>query len=346
MKKIKLREDTTCQNCGTQVDDIFCPHCGQKNTETRKPFYLLFADFFTSFINYDSSLWRTARHLFFSPAKLSKEYIAGKRNSYVDPVKLYLFAGFIAFSISAILPTPPEVAEVPGATKADEVAKAAEVAEHADLTKTEKKKKKKKIKEVEIELEVEDKNPPMKIGSYGKVRTVEQLDSIHNSRPENERLSTSKLYSYKILLALKEKMNRKEEKEKTARFIVDNFPKVLLLYMPVFAFFLWLFHGKKKRLYFDSGIFTLHFFSLFLLVSAVVNIMSCILDDWLGREELFDFVFFGAPVYVTFYFFRAHRNFYGERRFISNLKATSLFFINTFLITVVLTVFFIMALTV
>ncbi len=53
-------------------------------------------------------------------------------------------------------------------------------------------------------------------------------------------------------------------------------PKSLFIFMPLFAFVLWIFHDKKKHIYFDHGIFTLHFFSFVLILLTIYNILSSV----------------------------------------------------------------------
>jgi hypothetical protein len=90
--------------------------------------------------------------------------------------------------------------------------------------------------------------------------------------------------------------------EKAYDFFIHNIPKALFFYMPIFAFVLWLFHyNKKKYYYFDSGIFTLHFFSIVLLSFTMYSILVCI-SEWLDWEwlEVLAWIFFIS--YITFYF--------------------------------------------
>lgn len=341
MKKQKLRDDKTCQNCGAEVPKTFCPECGQKNTETRKTFYALFADFITSFVNYDNSFWRTTRDMFTSPGKLTKEYLAGRRKSYVNPVKLYLFASFMAFFIPVLMeyvdslvnPKPEGVIETPK-KRAVEISPIEDAGYiyFRSAPKNEKGEKEKPTIDPLLD--------------YGWVSSIAQLDSIHYSRPKSERISQGKYYGKKFKFFMKEKVGSESQQTKINRFIEDNLPKVLFLYMPVFAFFLWLFHNKKKWYYFDSGVFTLHFFSLFLLVIAALTILSYVFEDWLGWDDLNDFITLIGIFYITFFFFRANRNFYGESRAVSNLKATALFFINTFFMLIALILFFVVAVVV
>ncbi|GAB6009819.1 DUF3667 domain-containing protein [Dysgonomonas reticulitermitis] len=126
-----------------------------------------------------------------------------------------------------------------------------------------------------------------------------------------------------------------ESKKKASEFFTHNLPKALFVYMPIFAFWMWLFHKRKKRYYFDSGIFTLHFFSV-----ALLSITICILFDWifawLNWKVPKVLLWFLLIIYITFYFFRGNRVFYGEPRFKSNLKAFFLMGINTFFIFIVL----------
>lgn len=307
MANNKIREDKTCLNCGSYVKEQFCPKCGQKNTESRRSFYSLFLDFFSGFINYDNSFWRTTRTLFLSPGKLSTEYMAGKRKTYLPPVQLYLLASFLAFFLPGIIPSPYE----------------------------------------NTTIQVFGFNPDhrgVEIDDYGVITTVNELDSLYKDNPVVSNISIFKYYINKLVLIFEEKAAENPgfsfEKEK---FIVDYFPKVLFLYMPLFAFFSWLFHNKKKWYYFDSGIFTLHFFSFFLLVITTAIIVYTIMDDWLNWDNISELTFLAFLIYTIFYFFRAHRKFYREKRYISNLKATALFVINTFFIIVTFFGFVILA---
>jgi hypothetical protein len=80
------------------------------------------------------------------------------------------------------------------------------------------------------------------------------------------------LDSNEIINAVAKNLENEERKEKALEFFTHNLPKVLFIYMPIFAFWMWLFHNRKKCYYFDSGIFTLNFFSVVLL-----SITICIL---------------------------------------------------------------------
>lgn len=96
-----LRKDKTCQNCFHVVENKFCPNCGQKNTETRQSFAHLFTHFVEDFTHYDNAFWTTIKNLLFKPGLLTKEYLSGKRQRFVPPVKLYIFVSFVTFFYSA-----------------------------------------------------------------------------------------------------------------------------------------------------------------------------------------------------------------------------------------------------
>lgn len=294
----KIREDKICRNCGSFVEKVYCPECGQKNTETRKSFYLLLSDFMAGLTNYDNSFWRTARYLITSPGKPAVDYIAGRRKSYINPVQLYLFSSFVVFFMIAILP----------GSGANEV----------------KKVKKGRI----VTIGFDSGRGSLQDEQYGMLSSVAQLDSIHRLRPPKERIPTTQYYYYKFVLRAADKVNN--DIEELNGFLVDNLSKAIFIYMPVFAFFLWLFHGKKRWLYFDSCVFTLYFFSLIMIVSCICNLLLHIFDDWLKWGVVAALIFLAALCYVIFYFFRAHSTFYGERKAISRLKVTTLLIINSF----------------
>jgi len=104
MSHSPLRKDKNCLNCGHIVEERYCPHCGQENTESRKTFHHLFIHFFEDLTHYENAFWRTIKNLLFKPASLTKEYLSGKRLSYLAPVRLYIFISFVTFFLITVLP--------------------------------------------------------------------------------------------------------------------------------------------------------------------------------------------------------------------------------------------------
>jgi hypothetical protein len=158
------------------------------------------------------------------------------------------------------------------------------------------------------------------------VYSVHQLDSLQQVLPKEEKLSRFQYVLYKKVIKLwnRDKENLKESIEES---LIHNMPKAIFLYMPIFAFWLWVFHSKKKWLYFDHGIYTLHYFS-FLLLTILLYIMA----NWLlslFHWEIPDLITFAMFGYFIFYFFRSHSRFYRQRKAVSRLTCINLFCINT-----------------
>lgn len=314
MSKHKIRHNKTCQNCNSFVERDYCPRCGQQNTDSRHSFHHLFTHFISDFLHYDNSFWRTARSLFFSPGKLSLEYMKGKRKSYANPFSLYIFVSFITFFIPSVLPkyTEPEGMKVQA--NIESIIKNDSINQTTNETK---------------------KIPKVKLSD-------DEADEVMNDIMEGFSGVGAKKDSVKkdgfVLKAGKKVLTEvgdDENDRKFLEFFLNNLSKVLFVYMPLFAFTLWLAHNKKKHYYFDSGVFTLHFFSV-LLLSITFCIILTNIATWLRLEGLIAFFWILLAIYITFYFFRGNRVFYGESRFVSNIKAFFLMGINTFVIIFVM----------
>lgn len=312
----KLREDKTCLNCGKEVQDRFCSYCGQENVEPRHSFHYLFTHFVEDFVYYDGSFWKTVKTLLFKPGKLTTEYLRGKRASYVAPVKLYIFVTFIAFFI-------------PGVISFFENQPKNEFIETSDS-------------DSELVKEINNSGVTYSIKNFENVKTVEQLDSLQSIKSEREKLNGLEYKMMRKVIELKQKGTDKEFQEKAFDMLSRNSSKVLFVYLPIFAFWLWLFHGKKRWYYFDHGIFTLHYFSFLLIANTIVAIVGSLLSLF-GDNDFLDitsmlFVMFSAG-YAFFYFFRAHSKVYGENKWISRLKGFILFLINIVCIIFVMTIY-------
>ena len=352
----KIREDKTCLNCGHQVEERYCPHCGQENIESRHPFYYLFTHFFEDFTHYDGQFWGTIKNLLFKPGKLTQIYMEGKRARFVPPVKLYIFISFVTFLFISFQITDlnfgkegvqihkgkeinneikKEVAkneEVRNALQSPEVAKADSLtggmlAHALDSSRINKK------DDIDVENIFTSKSITKSLG----LQSMEDFDN-------REKKNGQKYQTFRPFLA---KIFELEEKghspnEITNLFIkssIHNLPKALFIYLPLFAFLLWIFHSKRKWWYFDHGVFTLHYFSFLLLLTLLLFVLNKVLSYF--DENTFIMFIKGllttfAVVYAGCYFFIAHYKTYRTHPALTILVGALLFFINTIIFTFLL----------
>lgn len=94
----------TCKNCALDIPSnaLYCPHCGQKDSDGRVPVQQFISEFFDSVFNLDSRFFRTLKYIFF-PAKLTKEYFKGKHKSYAHPLRLFFIIAVAHFAIIGIV---------------------------------------------------------------------------------------------------------------------------------------------------------------------------------------------------------------------------------------------------
>jgi hypothetical protein len=88
-----------CPNCGhpLQLSDRYCPSCSQANSTKHLTMKDFFDEFFADLVNFDTRLVRTLYTLLWKPGRISKDFIAGKRMSYVNPFRLLLSLAIIYF---------------------------------------------------------------------------------------------------------------------------------------------------------------------------------------------------------------------------------------------------------
>ncbi len=96
-----------CPNCGNSFDPDFnyCPYCGQENKPLDLRLKHLIREFLSANFNLDSKLLITLRLLIFHPAKLTQDYLSGKRQKYITPVRLYLIISLFYFLVLSLNPS-------------------------------------------------------------------------------------------------------------------------------------------------------------------------------------------------------------------------------------------------
>ncbi|MEG0696800.1 DUF3667 domain-containing protein [Algoriella sp.] len=328
----KIREDHTCQNCNHHVEENYCTHCGQENTETRQPFHFLFTHFLEDLVHYDGSFGQTIKKLFLKPGELTKEYLSGKRNSSVNPVKMYIFVSFITFFVISIFPSKSHIikenVESPKTTVSTEkIEKAVNAitdtlqnkgfttAEQGAKIKTEFKKNK-------------------EINSLDDLN-AETISDIENGVKKEAPLLHPLISKYKEIK--QNKISNEQLNDAITEKSLHLIPKVLFVYMPFFAFLLWIFYNKKKWWYFDHGIFTLHYFTV-ILISILTIFLLNHLSDLVNSEAISTIIYFinlFIILYIVAYFFIALKKLYNQGLIKTSIKGILLLGINTFIFSVI-----------
>ncbi len=91
--------DKTCANCDAPLQGPFCHVCGQPEKTPIRDVISLGSDALDYLFDVDARLWRTLRDLFVRPGRLTQGYLAGKRMSFVRPLRIYLITSAILFIV-------------------------------------------------------------------------------------------------------------------------------------------------------------------------------------------------------------------------------------------------------
>jgi hypothetical protein len=279
--------------------------------------------------------------------------MSGKRFSFLAPVRLYIFISFVTFLTISLFPIETvnkkevltirenkkelviptidslhiEENSVNGLTKAgilsqqnnDTIIKILQQINELDSAKVNKK----------------------EVADFG-YKSVNELDSIQKQGDNELKVSKTEYWFLKKWLAVKEENTNEQILEKFMYSFTNNIPKVLFLYMPVFALTLWLFHDKKKWYYFDHGIFTLHYFSFLLLI-----ILTLFLTDKITllftTTPVIEWIHFSIKsigvFWMIYYFFPAHRLYYEHTFLKSFYKSSIVILINLIVLFIIVVLF-------
>jgi hypothetical protein len=234
------QEPGPCLNCGTFLsqDDLFCSHCGQKRLAREDmSFRHLIGDSFLDYFHFDSKFFRTILPLLYKPGWLTLEYMKGRRKSYVEPFKLFLVISVIYF---LLLPFSKE--------ETDKVSPV----QSASNTQPDKK------PDFNVHLD------GFSLTKAGRDSVRNEVDSIGVNRfIQNHYAKESFWTKVFIKQALKVMLSTGQS---FITVLEHTASKMIFLFIPVFAALLKLFYIRRKRLYFEHLIFSLHLHAFIFLI--------------------------------------------------------------------------------
>jgi hypothetical protein len=96
-------EGAACLNCGAPLAGAYCHDCGQKAGPAVEPVREMVAEALDELLSFNEKLPHTIGPLVARPGFLTCEYLAGRHQRYVRPLKLYLIASVVHLSLLALL---------------------------------------------------------------------------------------------------------------------------------------------------------------------------------------------------------------------------------------------------
>ena len=326
-----LRRDI-CKNCKflCASKDNYCPNCGQLRSVNILEIREFLAEVFKGFLSWDAKFWHTIIPLLFRPGRVSKNYVAGKRNYYTNPFRFYFTVSIIFFFLLGFLikktnyngfsNNNSDLAESPAKNNETDSLKIHNKSNEQEDGTLAKKEDPKDFVLVEF---MGYKYKMIKFIKFINYAIKHPEESTHQAlKKMNLELTFGNVFWYNKAVFYK-KMVVEEDP-----IAINVFEKQIISYtsislfvlLPFFALLLKLFYCKQNRKYMEHLIFTFHtqtfFFLLFFLV-VLLNELKFISADNL---------FLGAMLLFLAYLYKSFKTFYQQKHIITVVKFTSINF--------------------
>jgi hypothetical protein len=307
-------EPPRCLNCGTVIEGRHCAQCGQAADAHVLSMKEVAGDVTHSLLHLDSRVWRTLQLLVRRPGELTREFIAGRHQSYIPPFRLYLAVSILYFALSALLPESGMFdLDAPGKDEAVVAPIVIGVGDDAAAAKPPVRAPA-ELKDVTGELRKElaaegvpqeDIDKALKADNSCKV-------SIFGDQPNSTDLE-------RALSRACENIKRDGGKLLAERFAATA-PKLMFLFLPLMAGVATLFYWRPRRLYAEHLVLFLHnhaFTYLLLAVTAILNEITELRFPGAGALKV---VMFLLWCWLPYYVYRSMRVVYGNGRTLTLLK--------------------------
>lgn len=280
-----------CPNCGhrTESNDKFCAQCGQSTKNTRISLGEFINDSLSGFFSMDSKVVNSIVPLLTKPGFLSNEFLKGRRQQYITPVRLYLTISILYFFILA---------------SGHKFEKLSSLVSGATPEKT------------EVADSITQKNNTDEESDFLRINFGERDSTLHSSKTLSDEEEIN-LAIDDLLTSFDEDEAEddvwhqylKEETQKVAkdpnafiRYFRDKLSIFFFLTLPFFALFLKILYFRHKFTYIEHLIFIFHTQSVLFLLLLIVHFLGFISDGitWI------------AIVLYLIYALMAIKNFYKQ----------------------------------
>lgn len=335
MSHLNERSQKNCLNCNAQVHGKYCHICGQENIEPFETAWHLVSHFFKDITHFDGKFFSTLKYLIFKPGFLSKEYMIGRRASYLNPIRMYVFTSAIFFLIFfSLTDVNDKIIQRTYEGKTLEQVAAMDSAAFNAFTREVNDGKTMTMEEFKHYVDSSDKVGGIHFTSH-RYKNKAEYDSVLKSGKKDHNWLQRTLVYKEIQINQKYNNDQSLILKSFVNILIHSFPQMLFISLPLFALILKLLYIRRKEYYYAShAIFSVHLYVFIFIMLLVV----------IGLREAKDYLHWGAINYIValvfasmvFYEYKAMRNFYEQRRAKTILKFILL---NTLMLSIVALLF-------
>jgi hypothetical protein len=356
------RKEKNCLNCNAEVLGRYCHICGQENVEVEESFWSLATHLIYDIMHFESKFFDTLKFLLLRPGFLSKEYLRGRRASYLHPIRMYVFTSAIFFIIFFTFVTKHNDLETEinnqatGSTDGGKI----EINKQIRALQDSLKKVKDTIERRQIEKEIQGLNATL---SY--MRALEDEDSVEHINKKNDNVipfAKNIPKSKKEYDSLQQKLPGSERDNWLERFLtyrtiyinqkykgdeerfkedfIEKFkhsiPQMMFVSLPLIALILQLLYIRRRKQFFyvDHLILLIHVYTAIFISLLVYYGLSALYES--THFRLFNWITTFIGIYIFLYCLLAMYNFYKQGIFKTFVKYFILLFVGSILTGILL----------
>jgi hypothetical protein len=332
---LKQRKEKSCLNCNATINGRYCSICGQENLEPQESVWHLIVHFFNDITHFDGKFFSSVKYVVTKPGFLSSEYVAGRRMSYLNPVRFYVFTSFIFFLILFSFFIKEGDINL-GVNDGNTFSKKDSLELIKDLKEVglDSSKMKNEISKYVDSVILEAKKDTVKRKSsmfhIADFRDRKEYDSLSNIGKVKDGFLKKMLMHKQFQMQQKYGDDAKKQSEALKENVMHYTPQVLFLTLPFFALLLKILYVRRKKYYYVAhAIFTIHFYIFIYIQLLLINIFNKLSNihylSWLNIVVII------LSVSIVYYLYRAMRVFYEQSRRKTILKIIILTFSLVFL---------------
>jgi len=322
----RMQRRQECLNCGTPLDagDNFCKHCGQANDGRRLSFSELIAETLANLFSLDSRFYFTLRTLMARPGLIAKDFVEGKRQRFVHPIRFYLSISLVFFLLQGLINRIEKSGDVPAsATAVEAVASqkdAPDVREVIDSLAADSTLDPIILETLQDNLDQEEEEGSITVHFDEDTGTKWTVDTTgrsnfskiaafieeHRDVPYRDGLDSLGLketfwnkWSY-----VQYRKFRNSDKKSLGEFYLGKLPLTIFLFMPIFGFIFVPLYWRRNFHYIDHLVFIFYHQAYFFLM-----LLFAMIADTIWKTSAFTGV---AVLYFLLYLFFAFKRFYQQ----------------------------------